>query len=247
MSAFRGSTASSSPRSNDVLYNVQKFFSTLDQKLEKPVQAHLRTVYATLAIGLLSAAIGASVHLFTDLLHANFLTGILSMVLLFALYATPHTEANHTTRFVYFLGFTSLAGLGTGPLLDFAIHLNPSIIFTAFLVTAVVFASFSLAALLSPDTKFLHLGGILISTLSVLLIAAIFSRSALVHWAILWLGLAVSCGLVLYDTQLIVEKRRNGDTDYLWHTVDLFVDFMAIFRRILIILADKEQSKSKKR
>jgi FtsH-binding integral membrane protein len=131
---------------------------------------------------------------------------------------------------------------------------NASLIFTAFMVTCIVFASFTLAALYAPDTKFLHLGGassprdspaipgILISTLSVLLIATIFSRSAIVHWAVLWIGLAVSCGLVLYDTQLIVEKRRRGDTDYIWHTVDLFVDFMAIFRRILIILADKEVS-----
>jgi len=240
------STSTRPPRSDDFLRNLGTFFSTLDNKLEKQVQSHLKNVYSTLAVGLLAAAIGAAVHLCTDILKGNFLTGILSLVLLFALYTTPHSPSTERTRFAYFLGFTALAGLGTGPLLDHVIRINPSLIFTAFLVTAIVFTSFSLAALYAPDMKFLHLGGILTSTLTVLLLATLFSRSPIVHWAVLWIGLAVSCGLVLYDTQLIVEKRRRGDVDYLWHAIDLFVDFMAIFRRILIILADKENNKKKR-
>ena len=31
----------------------------------------------------------------------------------------------------------------------------------------------------------------------------------------LYLGLAIMCGFVLYDTQLIVEKCRRGDVDYI--------------------------------
>ena len=29
-------------------------------------------------------------------------------------------------------------------------------------------------------------------------------------------GLLLFCGFVLYDTQLIVEKRRRGDKDFVW-------------------------------
>lgn len=47
------------------------------------------------------------------------------------------------------------------------------------------------------------------------------------------------CAFVLYDTQLIMEKRRNGDKDFIAHSVDLFIDFIGIFRRLLIILAQK--------
>ena len=47
------------------------------------------------------------------------------------------------------------------------------------------------------------------------------------------------CGFVLYDTQLIIEKRRIGDKDFVWHSVDLFIDFVNIFRYLLIILAQK--------
>ncbi len=52
-------------------------------------------------------------------------------------------------------------------------------------------------------------------------------------------GLLLFCGFVLFDTQLIVEKCERGDTDYIWHSLDLFLDFINIFRRLLIILASK--------
>ena len=47
------------------------------------------------------------------------------------------------------------------------------------------------------------------------------------------------CGLVLFDTQMIIEKHSRDDNDYIWHSVDLFVDFVAIFKRLLVILANK--------
>lgn len=55
----------------------------------------------------------------------------------------------------------------------------------------------------------------------------------------LYIGFAVMCGFVLYDTQLIIAKRRLGDKDFVWHSVDLFIDFVNIFRYLLIILAQK--------
>ena len=47
------------------------------------------------------------------------------------------------------------------------------------------------------------------------------------------------CGLVLFDTQMIIEKHSRGDDDYIWHSVDLFIDFVEIFRRLLVILGNK--------
>merc|ERR1719244_146581 len=78
-------------------------------------------------------------------------------------------------------------------------------------------------------------------------LANIFMGSRLLYSAELYLGLAVMCGCVLFDTQLIVEKKRNGDDDFIWHCIDLFIDIVAIFRRLLIILAQKEDNENRKR
>ncbi|CAI8050565.1 Bax inhibitor 1, partial [Geodia barretti] len=56
-------------------------------------------------------------------------------------------------------------------------------------------------------------------------------------------GLILFCGFVLFDTQLIVERFNNGDNDYVRHSLDLFLDFINIFRRLLVILASKEKKR----
>ncbi|KAK2102199.1 Bax inhibitor 1 [Saguinus oedipus] len=49
------------------------------------------------------------------------------------------------------------------------------------------------------------------------------------------------CGFVLFDTQLIIEKAENGDQDYIWHCIDLFLDFITLFRKLMMILAMNEK------
>jgi FtsH-binding integral membrane protein len=79
----------------------------------------------------------------------------------------------------------------------------------------------------------------LLSTLMLLSLANLLFGSYLIFQAHLYLGLLVMCGFVLYDTQLIIEKRRNGDRDFVTHSLDLFLDFIGIFKRLLIILTEK--------
>jgi len=232
-----------------VAKGLETFLNTLDQRLDKEVKSHLKNVYTTLAISLGLAAVGAYVHVFTDILKGNFLTSFGSIILLLLLYATPDNGSNEKMRFGYLLGFAGLTGLSTGPLLDMAISIDPSIIVTAFFGTCMVFICFTLAAMFAPDRKYLYLGGILMSLLSTMFWMAlmnIFIGSRFIFQLNLYVGLIVMCGFVLYDTQLIIEKRKMGDQDYVWHSVDLFVDFMDIFRRLVIILAQKEERNKKK-
>ena len=38
---------------------------------------------------------------------------------------------------------------------------------------------------------------------------------------------------------MIIEKKRRGDGDFIGHSLDLFIDFMQVFRKILILLMQK--------
>ncbi|CAH0555032.1 unnamed protein product [Brassicogethes aeneus] len=231
--------------------SVATFLNSFSNNLEEPVRVHLKNVYACLAMSTMAAAVGASVHLFTDILQAGFLTGIGSLVFFILLMSTPDDQGkNLKTRVGYLLGFTALSGVGMGPLLEHVILVNPSIIVTALVATSLVFISFSICAMLSQRGSWLYLGGTLMSmlmTLSVLSIANIFFGSTLLFQAQIYLGLFAMCGFVLYDTQMIIEKRRNGSRDFVSHSLDLFIDFIGIFKRLLIILTQKEQESQKKK
>ena len=60
-----------------------------------------------------------------------------------------------------------------------------------------------------------------------------------VHLVQLWGGLLVFCGFIVWDTQMIIEKKRRGDGDFIGHSLDLFIDFMQVFRKVLILLMQK--------
>lgn len=217
--------------------------------LEKRVQDHLKKVYASLAISMIAATAGAYVRLFHSFFRSDF-TFLITFGLIMGLYMTPHTPANIGKRMAMLLGFAFTTGLGLGRLIGFVAAVNPQIIPTALLGTGVVFVCFTLAALYTHKRTYLYLGGILATGLSVMLalsLANIFVGSRLLYSVELYLGLAVMCGCVLYDTQLIVEKSRRGDDDFVWHCLDLFVDIVQIFRRLLVILAQKEENKNRRR
>lgn len=64
----------------------------------------------------------------------------------------------------------------------------------------------------------------------------IFGSYRMYYGLELYLGLLVFAGYILFDTQLIVERSSAGDMDHVKHALDLFVDFMAVLVRVLVIL-----------
>ena len=230
---------------------LQTFFNSFERKLEAPVRQHLKNVYACLTMSTMAAAVGASIHLFTDILQAGFLSAIGALVFFVLLMTTPDDDGKKLRlRVGYLLGFAALSGVGMGPLLEHILYVDPSIIVTALMGTTLVFVSFSICAMLAERGRWLYLGGTLmtiLSTLMMLSLANLFFGSMLVYQAHLYLGLLAMCGFVLYDTQLIIEKRRMGNKDFVTHSLDLFVDFIGIFRRLAIILTQKEERGRKRR
>jgi len=230
---------------------IDNFLNSFNTKFDAPVRSHLKNVYASLTMTVASATAGAYVHLFTGILQGGgLLFALVSMGLALGLHFTPDNGKNRGQRMAMLLGFGFLTGLGMGPLLQMAMMMNPSIVPTAFMVTATIFGCFTGASLMAPDGKYLYLGGTLMSGLSTLMwlgLANIFFRSQLLFQAHIWLGLAVFCGFIMFDTQLIIRKARMGDKDFIAHSLDLFIDFVQVFRKVLILLMQKDERDNKKK
>ncbi|KAM6925473.1 putative Bax inhibitor 1 [Xenentodon cancila] len=219
-------------------------------QISHSTQVHLKNVYSSLAFCMLVAAAGSYVHVVTRLFQGGVLSVLGSLGMMFWLAMTPHNPDTEKKRLAILAAFAFLTGVGLGPTLDFVIAVNPSIIATAFLGTSVVFICFTLSALYAKRRSYLFLGGTLMSGLSILFLLSLmnmFFGSLMLFKAHMYLGLLVMCGFVLFDTQLIIEKAENGDKDYVWHCVDLFLDFITIFRKLMIILAMDEKDKKKEK
>lgn len=219
-------------------------------KLDASTKKHLKNVYGSLSISMMAAAVGAVIHVYSGVLQGGLLALLGTIGFMLALQLTPHEPKNQLKRLGYLVGFAGCTGLSLGPLLDQVIRIDPSIISTAFFATTLIFICFTVSALWAEERSFLYLGGTLLSCLTTLCFLGfvnIFFRSQMFYQLHLYGGLVLFCGFILYDTQLIIAKHKNGDTDFLWHSVDLFIDFINVFRRIMIILANKESDKKNKK
>lgn len=229
---------------------LTSFVNSFNNRLEAPVRQHLKNVYGCLSLTFLVAAAGAYVHFYTSLIRAGYLTHFGALGLVLALETTPDNGKNRQLRLGYLFGFAFLIGIGLGPLLEGVMSINPSLIVTSLVATTVVFVSFSIFSLLAERGRWLYLGGTLVSALNVMLLFAVanlFMRSAMIYQIHLYLGLVVMSGFIIYDTQHIVEKHAMGSRDFIGHSLDLFTDFIDVFRYLLILLTRKEEKENKRK
>jgi len=224
---------------------LNNFSTMMNNKLDGPIRSHLRNVYASIASASLLAAGGAFCHM-NGIWEGGMLSGLGSFVLVLMLAFSRQPDGKEDgKRFLYLNGLAFCTGLSTGPLIESVWDLNPAIVVSALLYTCVIFTCFTLSALIAPEGKYLALGGPLMSILSTLLLTSImniFIRSYSIAYLQILIGLALMSMFILYDTHLIMEKFRLGDRDYIWHALTLFLDLASIFKHILVLLAEKEQS-----
>ncbi|KAK9829802.1 hypothetical protein WJX72_007986 [[Myrmecia] bisecta] len=231
--------------------NLDNVFKFTD--LSPTVQKHLQKVYLTLTCALLAATVGVVVSVFTGI--GGLLTMLGFMGCVFGLLALQPTPQNLNKRYLLLAGAAFCQGCSLGPLISLVLATQPGVLLTALLGTCLVFACFSGAAMISRRRSYLFLGGTLSSAMSLMLVLRLgswlFGGRALVFQAELYGGLLIFMGYVLFDTQMIIEKAYRGEKDHVKHALDLFVDFGAIFVRLLIILmknAEKrEQDKRRRR
>ncbi|KAJ8265707.1 hypothetical protein COCON_G00148060 [Conger conger] len=209
-------------------------------QISSSTQQHLKNVYSSLSLCMLVAAAGSYVHVVTRLFQGGFLSLLGSLGMMAWLAMTPHNQETEKQRLGILAGFAFFTGVGLGPAMDYVIAINPRDVAVPLVCGDVIFLLD--AAPVLPGT--------LMSALSILLLVSLvnmFMGSVMLFKAHLYLGLLVMCGFVLFDTQLIIEKAELGDKDYIWHCVDLFLDFVTIFRKIMVILAMNEKDKKKEK
>ncbi len=160
-------------------------------------------------------------------------------------------EESLTLRRGILFGFGAITGATLAPLIAMAGAIDPAIIPTALVGTATIFACFSAAAIFAKRRSYLYLGGLLSSALTFMLLGSLFSMvfggSRLLFNVNLWAGLAVFIGFVIFDTQVLIEKSEAGMRDPVRGALELFMDAVGIFVRIVIILSkNKSEKKDRK-
>lgn len=216
--------------------------------LSPGVRHHLTKVYTTLAGALLFSVVGVFLHHYLNI--GGLLTGLGFMGCAIWLSATPSTRAEETKRLTLLAAASAFQGASLGPLVEIVIKFDSSLLATALVGTSLIFACFSGASLFARQRQYLFLGGILGSLLTCLiwvqLAASIFGGGSLYFNLEVYGGLLLFSGYVLYDTQLIIEKANHGDMDYVKHSLELFMDFIAIFVRVLVILTKNSSERSER-
>jgi FtsH-binding integral membrane protein len=220
------------------------------RQISPVVQTHLKQVYLTLCCTLIASAAGAYLHLLWNI--GGLLTTIASIGCIVWLLSIPTYEEQKRVSLLMASG--AFQGASIGPLIELAIEINPSILISAFVGTALAFGCFSAAAMLAKRREYLYLGGLLSSGVSMLLwlhfASSLFGGSTAIFKFELYFGLLVFVGYMVVDTQDIIEKAHFGDLDYVKHAMTLFTDFVAVFVRILIIMmknSSEKKDKKKKR
>ncbi|XP_014505751.1 bax inhibitor 1 [Vigna radiata var. radiata] len=244
MEAFFNSQSSSRSRwSYDTLKNFRE--------ISPIVQNHIKRVYFTLCCAVVAAAVGAFLHVLWNI--GGFLTTVGSIGTMVWLLSTPPFEEQK--RLSLLMASALFQGASIGPLIDLAVAIDPSLIFSAFVATSLAFGSFSAAALVARRREYIYLGGLLSSGLSILMwlhfASSIFGSSIALFKFELYFGLLVFVGYIIVDTQEIIEMAHFGDLDYVKHALTLFTDLAAIFVRILIIMlknsGERNERKKKRR
>ncbi|XP_027446077.2 bax inhibitor 1-like [Zalophus californianus] len=136
-------------------------------------QQHLKKVYAGFALCMFVAAAGAYVHVVTHFLQAGLLSALGSLGLMIWLMTTPHSHETEQKRLGLLAGFAFLTGVGLGPALELCIAINPNILPTAFMGTAMIFTYFTLSTLYARRRSYLFLGGVLMSAMSLMLLSSL--------------------------------------------------------------------------
>lgn len=206
---------------------------------EQELQNHLKTVYLCLFTIMASTAAGCSLYCVESFQHGT-ISSIMSFVLIIALHF-HRDSCNFWLRFsvIVCLGFCT--GQLLGPFMMFVGLVDPRLVISSLIGSTVLFLSLTLTARYFRSLQYRFTDGALVIVSNILTIISIinlFLKSDKVQDILLHLGLAVTAGFVLFDTQEIMEKFQCGDTDSINHSLILFFHMLNLSRKLLILVVE---------
>ena len=231
--------------------NIKHIFDS--HEISKKTRTHLQNVYYEMTVGLCITAIILCVALFSCSLNNSILPILYSLsiplgliqlgLIIYMLYSKKYDKKS------YFYTFSALEGLVLVPIINIANIIDNSSAVTALITTIIVFGSFTYLSFRTNKRSVLYLSGILSScliSLTAISLINLFLHSEILFKIDLYLGLAIFCMYIIYDTQMIIKEADDGNYDVIFHAMTFYLDFINIFIRILVILMKNTNNKKKK-
>ena len=200
----------------------------------------LRNTYMMLALTMIptiiGAAIGTSIN-FSFMAQHPIIGSLLMFGAMMGLMFAVAALRNSAWGVVALLGFTLVAGLFLGPILQVALHLRngAQLIGLAAGGTGIIFASLATIATVSKKDfsfmgKFLFIGLILLIVAS---LANLFFAIPALSLTISSIAVLIFSAYILYDVSRIVH---GGETNYVMATLGLYLSIYNLFVNLLSLL-----------
>ena len=202
----------------------------------------LRNTYMMLALTMvptvIGAAVGTSINFSFMAQHPIMFSLLMFGAMMGSMFAVTALR-NSIWGVAALLGFTLLAGLFLGPILQVALHLKngAQLIGLAAGGTGVIF--FSLATLATVTKKdFSFMGKFLFIGLILLIVASLanmFLQIPALMLTISAIGVLIFSAYILFDVSRIV---RGGESNYVMATLALYLDIYNLFVNLLMLLME---------
>ena len=193
----------------------------------------IRNTYILLSMTLLFSGFAAFLGVVSGVGHGAALVANLVAIgiLWFVLPRTANSAAGIPTIFA----FTGLLGFGLGPILNYYLTVDPSIVMMALGGTGVIFLGLSGYAL-TTRKDFSFLGGFVMVGMLVVLGAAILN----IFLGIPALFLALNAAIIMIMSAFILWETsnliHNGEANYIMATAGLFLSILNMFQALLHLL-----------
>ncbi len=200
----------------------------------------LRNTYTMLALTMIPTLLGALVGLSADfsfMAQSPIISSLVMFAVMMGMLFAVSALRNSAWGIVMLLGFTLVAGVFLGPILQHALHLRNGgqLIGMAAGGTGLIFFSLAtLATVTKKDfsfmSKFLFIGLILLVVAS---LANLFFAIPALSLTLSAIAVLIFSAYILYDISQIIH---GGETNYIMATMTLYLDIYNIFVNLLSLL-----------